>query len=137
MSLQNISKKNVLFTSWVIVFGVLLTNQIGISNLCGQSHYCTVTFSNILGLVLLIAIPAAVISTILFFLKDSVFRAWLYLFLIWTPLHVLSIYLSPTNDAGVTALSSRGLVAIYGAGIFLCISLVLILVKSILVYRKK
>ena len=130
---------------WFLVLGVFLIDQNGINYLCGQNYDCRDTLSGLLGISFSALFPAASIMTILFLLKDEVFKAWLYLLLVWTSVYSLYIYsaftISNSYHSGYTSLDNRAIVPlesqIYFILFFVVASLILIVIKSLQLHKNK
>lgn len=74
-----------------------------------------------------------VISVFLCFVTDQVFFSWLTFAKWWIPLTILLIVISPTNGSSAffPAFFSKELTSMWMGGLFVLISLLLIIIKSL------
>ena len=132
-----INKKSVFIGSWIISLGFFLLNETSIELVCNQNNICIKIITYCSSVLVLTFFPAALIATILVFLKDSIFKVWFYLFIIWAFIFIITDYLSSGTNGGYISPSSRAFYDFYGILLFILLSLALILIKSVLEYRKK
>lgn len=134
-------KKLVLILSWVFILAAWMINGFGDSRLCGGNDLCLNSISTTVDLLFLICVPIALFSFFFLFLKNEIFRTWFYFTAIWVPLYLIVYFISSPSDGGggwiMPNPSSRALTGFFGAVLYVIISLLIILIKSIQVYWKK
>jgi len=127
------TKKGVLFFSTVL-FLIFVTMNI-LQEHClntGQTACDNQTWNNVWTTIelLVVSIPLFISSVICTFLKDAVFRSWLYFSLCSIPFFILLEILAPEYGGQGIVSIDRGAVSFALSGLYFIISLILITYKS-------
>ena len=124
-----ISKKNLLSISIVglIVFLLaLFSKELGI---CPQADYSfCLDFSNQLAEVLIPVLALLILSAISFFFSPDVYASWFRFTRWWIPASIILIVATPEYGGGLFNPIQKGLVSIVMSGLFVFISILVILV---------
>lgn len=75
-------------------------------------------------------------SLMLFFVRDEVFGAWRKFALVWIPLSIFSIAITP-NTTAILQVVDKEVISIVCAGLFVVISLILVIFKTYSLKGKK
>lgn len=131
------TKKTVLMTSFILsVASVasLFSTQI---HLCPPFSYgrC-VDFFDAFFIISFPIIPLFIFSLITYKMKDDVFRLWWKFAGIWTLLSMSAIIAAPEYSGNILSPIEKGSVALFFAGMFVLISTILIIYKSLSLRKK-
>ena len=141
MNLSNVVTKKVAFFSSLIgtVLFLLIASTRGVPLFCEEySRSCMKQFDT-LSLFFFIFLPTLIISLITYFLREEVFRAWLKFAYVWIPVSMVLIYLAGGSSGGgfgIPNVLDQEFVSLILASLFVLLSLVIIIVKSILLRGK-
>jgi hypothetical protein len=72
-----------------------------------------------------------VASSILYFLKETVFAAWKKFAFVYIPLVALAVYMAPEYSSDPFFAVTKEVVSLYSAGLFLLISLLIVFIKTV------
>ena len=122
---------------WLLVLGIFLIDQNGVTYFCGQNYDCRDGLTGILNVVLSMMLPVAGIMTILFLLQDAIFAVWIYLFLTWAPLYLWFVFSTSSANNGYIAPNNRAIASLEGIIFFVVASLIIIVLRSIQLHKKK
>lgn len=75
---------------------------------------------------LLITLPFFLISLIVRFLRDEVFHTWIKFALVWVPLTIFLVLISPEYNPSLLPINEKGFVSFSFSTLFLLISLIII-----------
>jgi len=121
--------KKIIFTSSlfgsVLFLLFLFATQIGLCRFINVS--CTYFFDPLAEIVF-IFFPLFLFSVITYRMKEVVINRWLKFVYIWVPLTVILVFLAPEYDSSLLPLE-KGTVALTMSGLFVFISLLIILVS--------
>lgn len=80
-----------------------------------------------------------IIASFLFFVRNEVFSSWLTFAKWWIPLTLVLLIISPADGSGAffPAFFSKELTSIFMSGLFLLISLVIVLYQSLLMRKSE
>jgi len=134
---------------WISLIGTaiayVLTNPVTFG-LCQKTYYfgdsirCSDTLLPMIGQVLgLFALGLLLFSIVTYFLREEVFRAWLKFAYVWIPVSMVLIYLAGGSSGGgfgIPNVLDQEFVSLILASLFVLLSLVIIIVKSILLRGK-
>jgi len=126
---------------WISLVGVAVFFIAGyaIPLLCGVYSYICQDRLETFFPFLLLFFPIFLFSLITYFLREEVFRAWLRFTYWWLPLSFVMIYLAAGSSGGsfgIPNVLDQETVAFIFSALFALISLILIAIKSLLLYRK-
>ena len=125
------SKKNVLISSVSIGAIMLGVNYVGTYILCSQNRDCAHMIASIL-VILFPVFSVAFLSLVTYFLREEIFQSWIFFAKWFVPLSVILTILTPeTTGSAFVPLWGRGAVTLMMSGLFLAISLIIILWKSL------
>ena len=77
------------------------------------------------------------ISVITFFLHNTVFRSWLKFAGVWMGITIALVIIIPDDGGGFVTLISKEIISMLSAGLFVAVSIILLIIKSLLLRRKK
>lgn len=123
-----LTKRIVLVSSCLIAAIILIIDYLGTVSICSGESGCITTVATI-GIIFLPALPLAVISILVYFLRDEVFQSWIRFALWWIPLSML-FTLVFQDQHGQLISSTKQMVSFFMAVLFTAISLTLIIYKS-------
>lgn len=131
-----INKRIVLLGSGIIAVVLLALNQIGTFRLCGGQEYgqC-MDFAYSLIINFFPFVPLFLFSLITYKMRDEVYRAWLRFAYVWVPLSMVLIFLAPQYSTDWMYPVEKGTVAFLTSALFVIISLILIVWKSVIIRR--
>lgn len=131
-----ITKRNLLIWSGAGSATLLILNQIGTYRLCGSNEYglCMDNLSNVM-LVFYPIIPLFIISLIVYFLRDEIFRAWIRFVYLWIPLSMFAILVAPEYGNAFLPIE-KGTVAGFFSLLFIIVSIIIITIKHFLLKRR-
>ena len=125
-----LTKKNTLIFS--ALFALVDIGLIIIDSKCdyGQQSFCSTYWIQIryLGETLLIFVPIFIFSSINYFMSENIFRAWLKLLIIWLPMTLLLVIVTPEYNQSILPIV-KSTVAIFSSVIFSFFSLGIIIWK--------
>ena|SRR3989338_468225 len=112
-----------IFTVILLVIGVF-----GTYTLCSNNEKCI----NILHWYFIHFLPIAPVfffCLTVYWMRDEVYRAWFKFARLWIPLSMLAILVAPEYSTNVINPIEKGTVAIFFSGIFIVVSIVIIIWK--------
>ena len=110
-----------------LMFGFIADNEY-----CGGfDQLCTS-----IGLILMIFIPTLVFSIVTYFIKDQVFYIWRNFSFFWIPITLVLIFLTPETTGNMLFDMDKQFVAMVLSGLYIIISLFLIIIMSIVTHLK-
>lgn len=134
-----LTKKIVLVVSGIIGGGVLIINYFGTVATCGGVDRCIGLLASTLDVIFLPVLSVLFFSLITYKLPEQVFRSWFNHFAIWwIPFSMLLTFITPHSGGGwgPGINTGPGDTSFILSFLFVVISIVIILVSSIRVYRK-
>ena len=128
------TKKNIFVVSLVSVGIFTLLALAQTSDFCYREVWCNRYWDeiNAIGQILFLSFPLLLFSTITYFLREEVFRAWLHFTYWWIPVSFVFIYLArgwSGGGFGIPNVLDQESVSIIFSGLFTIISLFIILVS--------
>ena len=126
------SKKSILWFSGLLSLIFVVSDYVGTYKLCG-SYYtgnCPIILHNSFIFILPI-IPIFILSLITYWMNENVFRAWIRLTYFWIPLSILVVILTPETTGSIFNID-KGFVSLVSSGLFVIISLLIIIISSII-----
>lgn len=133
------------------IYGILITSVIAISislvlalpekfGLCAKNdinclHSYIDNFNEIIQVIFFLSIPVVIISFVLLFLREQVFNAWSKFAVIFLPVAVILIIITPTTKKTIIDFDKES-VTLLLASIFLITSLLIIFIKSFKLRRE-
>ena len=123
-----LTKKIVLVGSCLVATIILVVDYLGTVFICSGESGCVTTIAT-MGVIFLPALPLAVISILVYFLRDEIFQSWIRFTLWWIPLSML-FTLVFQDQHGQLISSTKQMVSFFMAVLFTAISLTLIIYKS-------
>ena len=134
--MQILTKKKVLLISISLSLILLAIDQIGTYRLCSQDDTCALYLATLVRTLLLV-FPLALLSLATYFLRDEIFFIWMRFARWFIPISIFLILISPNNKTDWMFPNDKGHVSFYLSILFLGISILIVLIKSLQVYRKK
>ena|SRR3989338_810052 len=125
-----ISKKNLLIlliTSLAVFLVLMFSKELGICP--GYSYSSCSQLSSEVAEILIPIIPAIIFLLLIYQMRDIVYQAWFKFARIWIPLSMLAILVAPEYSTNVVNPIEKGTVAIFFSGIFIVVSIVIIVWK--------
>ena len=86
---------------------------------------------------LIFSFPILVLSPILFKIRNEVFSLWFSFVKWWIPLSLLAIAMAPEEIEGFISVPVKLPLAVFLAGVFLILSLILFSIKLFLLRKRK
>ena len=129
------SKKTLLLTSGIVTLVLLAIGTFGTYKICNNSEIC-INILHYFFLYFLPFLPLFILALITYKMRDEVYRAWLRFSYVWVPLSMLLILLAPEYTTDWMYPVVKGTVAFFSSILYLVISLVLIVIKSLLLRGK-
>ncbi len=122
------TKKNVLWSSSIITIGLFALNYFQGLPMCRQEWSGCVHAIYILGTTFVPFLALTIFSLITYKMKEEVFVRWWKFTRWWTPLSMVIIAISPQYaDSFMMAPSPKGLAVVGTGGLFILISVIIIL----------
>ena len=130
------TKQKIFLISGIITISFFVLDKIGTYQLCGRYAIgnCPFLIHDILGTII-IFLPVFLISIIVYKMRDEVYRSWIKFTQIWVPLTILLIIISPEYGNSLLPIE-KGSVSFFMSLLFLVISLVIIITKSVSLRQK-
>ncbi len=134
-----LNKKTVLIGSGILTLLPFLLDHFDTPATCSQSNFCTKLLNDLLMISFFIAVPIFFICLLLYFLKNEIFSFWIKFALVWSVLSIIIVTITPhqTSYGGFITVDQKPMTAIYLSLAFAILSIILIAVKSLQVYKKK
>ena len=126
------TKKISLFISLVaVIFFVIAIFSVDIKLCPSYSYsYCS-QFFNIFAETIFISIPLLFFSLITYKMREEVFRSWIKFTYVWIPLTLTFVFLAPEYGNSFFPVNEKGFVSFSMSALFLIISLIIIISKSL------
>jgi hypothetical protein len=138
-------KKYTLIISFIgaVLFLALFFNSDALYKYCYKEGHCIYLFKNVFNsesfiFPLFISLLILLFSVATYFLREEIFTSWFRFARVWVPLSIILVIITPGGSGGgfMPSLIDKELTAFLMAGLFLIISTLIIIIKSIKVYRK-
>jgi len=144
------SKKSMFYVAGIISIVLFILNDIGTYKLCrvgagGVSlldalaskftYGCTDFLSEVI-IILAPFIAIFLLSLITYKMRDEIFRAWIKFTYVWVPLTLVLTFLAPEYDSSLLPIT-KSVVSFGMSFLFLIISLIIIITKSISLKKAK
>lgn len=127
-----LTKKIILSISGIVSILLVFIDYMGTYQICGGSPGLCVDTLFSSSMVLFVFPFIFLFSLITYFLKESVFRAWVNFAKWWVPLQILLVLITPESSGGYfVSIVDKQFVALILSGIFAVISLLIVIWKSI------
>ena len=122
-----ISKQKLLLGSGLASAVLLAANYMGTFQLCGAKQYgsCMETLASTI-IVLIPILPLFLFSLITYWMPETIYRAWFKFALVWIPLSMLLIFISPEYSSDWMYRIEKGTVAFGMSALFVIISILII-----------
>jgi hypothetical protein len=128
------TKKNILIFSAVISTILLIANFIGNVRICtkgGVENYSCLDMLSSIEVIFLPIFAILVFSLITYKMRDEVFRLWLRFVYWWIPFSMFLTLITPNANGGYfVSLWDNEMTAIFSSFIFVIVSTILIIYKS-------
>ena len=125
-----LNKKTTLFVSFFLSVVLVIWDYFGNYQLCGGKEWggCVDILAGI-ETIFLLSIPVFVFSSITYWMKGEVYRAWFRFARWWIPLSIILIFLSPEYSSDWILPIVKGTVAFAMSALFVIIYTILIIWK--------
>ena len=132
------NKNTVLIGSGILTLLPFLFDYFGTPTVCSQSYFCSQMLNDLLMVSFFISVPIFIGTLLTYFLKKEIFTFWIKFAFSWTILFVIVVLLTPhqTSLGSFITVDQKPLTALYLSLAFAILSVILIAVKSIQVYKK-
>ena len=137
MSFKNIFSQKIIFFGFLLASLIVYFSEASSYWVCSSDYYCANLLRASLQPLLFVLIPGTLVALLLMLFRKEIFQSWFYFFVTWSVLYLFVLYVSPNNNGGYIGASSRSIYSVLGLYIFGFGSLVIILAKAFVVYRKK
>ena len=127
------TKKNVLL---IAVIGSVIAVTRGMSLLCDVNNWDCRDKNDSISLFFVIFIPVLVFSLVTYLMNDKVFRAWRNFALVWVPLTVFLVVMTPDTSGSIVAFGKETVAMILSI-VFSALSIAIICVTWTIEHFKK
>ncbi len=138
--------------NWLKIHKVLLISSIGTltllifgiissTNVCYHNKICFRFFDSYItqtiAILLLLPPPLLFLSLLTYRMRDEIFRAWTAFARWWIPLSMIAILVTPRESGGFISIPLQATLALFCAGVFLIVSLIIIAWKHYSLKKNK